>query len=437
MEDPGGTGAFPEILVFFLLIFLGGFFSFFETALSSARKARLRKAAEEGGKKYRRALEAAESPLPLLGAARNWNTLLRILAGAAAGFGVAQYRPVISASGSFAGVAIPVLVLLALSLAAVILGDMIPRFIARAAPERAAAAALPLMAFFCLLGRPFALLAGRVSALAAFDTGKEDSPEAEDELRNALEEGAGTVKSRERTMVEGVFYLGDRPVGTFMTHRSEIQWLDVHAGREEMLAAAAAAGPRGCIPVADGTPDQIRGAVYPEDLYLALLGGLSGGIGPVIRRVRFIPETMSALKALEAFRGGGGDYFFVMDEYGGCAGMVSLRNLIDEIVEVSGPEGEGEEIVKQEDGSWLAPGSVNIDDVSRVLSLESPAGDHQDYHTLAGFILSLSGEIPRAGAAFESSGYRFTVVSMDGNRIDRVRVEALTVHGDQDQGREQ
>ncbi|MDR1419661.1 MAG: hemolysin family protein [Treponema sp.] len=429
MEDPGG--AFPEIPVFFFLIFLGGFFSLFETALSSVRKARLRKAAEAGGGKYRRALEAAESPASLLGAARIWNTLFRILAGVTAGFGAARFRlPMVSAGDPFAGAAVSVLILLAVSLAAVILGDMIPRLVARAAPERAALAALPLMTFFSLLSHPFEILSDRVSALirAVFDTEKEDAPGAEDELRSALEEGkSGAVKSRERTMVEGVFYLGDRPVGTFMTHRSEIQWLDIHSDREEMLAAAAGAGLRGCIPVADGTPDQIRGAVYPEELYLALLGGLPGGLLPVIRRVRFIPETMSALKALEAFRGGEGDYFFVMDEYGGFAGMVSLRNLIDEIVELSGSDAEGEELAKQEDGSWLALGSINIDDVSRVLSLESLAGDHLDYHTLAGFILSLSGEIPRAGASFESSGYRFTVVSMDGNRIDRVRIQGLTV----------
>ncbi|MDR0601141.1 MAG: hemolysin family protein [Treponema sp.] len=432
MEDPGGIAAFPEILLFPVLILWGGFFSLFETALSSSRKAKLRKAAEDGGAKYRRALEAAESPAFLLGAARIWNALLRILAGATAGFGAARYLiPGPDSSGDpFAGILVCALILLFLSIAAVIAGDTIPSFIARAAPERITAAVLPLMNLFGILCRPAAAIADRLSALirAVFDTEEEDaSSEAGDELRQVLEEGnPGAVKSRERTMVEGVFYLGDRPVGTFMTHRSEIQWLDIHAGREEMLAAAAAAGLRGCIPVADGTPDHIRGAVYPEDLYLALLNGLPGGLGPVIRRIRFIPETMSALKALEAFKGGGGDYFFVMDEYGGFAGMVSARNLIDEIVELSGSGAEEEGVVKQEDGSWLAPGAVNIDDISRILSLEELAGDHQDYHTLAGFILSLSGEIPRAGEVFESSGYRFTVTGMDGNRIDRVRISPLT-----------
>jgi putative hemolysin len=280
------------------------------------------------------------------------------------------------------------------------------------------------MTFFALLSQPFSLLAGRISALIGriYNTEEPVPSGPEDELRSALEEGAGgAVKSRERTMVEGVFYLGDRPVGTFMTHRSEIQRLDIHAGKEEILAAAEAAGPQGCIPVADGSADQIAGAVFPEDLYRALLKGLPGGLAAIIHKVRFIPETMSALKALEAFKGGEGDYLFVMDEYGGFAGMVSVKNLIDEMVELAGSE-EEEGIVKQEDGSWLALGSINIDDVSRVLSLESLSGDHQDYHTLAGFILSLAGEIPQSGAVFEWSGCRFTIVSMDGNRIDKVAI---------------
>jgi putative hemolysin len=431
MEDPGGITAFSQIAVILALILWAGFFALFETAVISCSKARLRKAAEEGGKKYRRALEAAESPAFLLGAARTWCTLLRILAGAAAGYRTALYSTIwfVAFKSPAKGALISAAVLLCVSLAAIILGDMIPRLIARAAPEKITAACLPLMTFFVLLSRPFGMLSGRISALISriYNTEEESVPAGSaDELRSALEEGAGgAVKSRERTMVEGVLYLGDRPVGTFMTHRSEIQRLDIHAGKEEIRAAAEAAGPQGCIPVADGTADQIAGAVFPEDLYRALLEDLPGGLAAIIRKVRFIPETMSALKALEAFKGGEGDHLFVMDEYGGFAGMVSVRNLIDEMVELSGSEEKEEGIVKQEDGSWLALGSINIDDVSRILSLENLSGDHQDYHTLAGFILSLAGEIPQPGAVFERLGYRFTVVSMDGNRIDKVLIASL------------
>jgi putative hemolysin len=113
-----------------------------------------------------------------------------------------------------------------------------------------------------------------------------------------------------------------------------------------------------------------------------------------------------------------------MDEYGGFAGLVSLRDLVEEIVgELSAPAPEeAEEIVKQDDGTWIASGSLNIDDAAKSLSLESLSAEHQDYHTLAGFVLSLAEEVPRPGAVFEYRGFRFKVLNMDGNRIDRVLI---------------
>jgi putative hemolysin len=250
----------------------------------------------------------------------------------------------------------------------------------------------------------------------------------EDELRIALLEGekSGIVESEERTMVEGVFYLGDRPVGTFMTHRSEIQWLDIDAGPEAARKAAESGGDQRYFPVADGDLDEVSGAVSNQDILQALLNGPWPGLKALMRTPYFVPETMSALKAFEAFKKAEANYLFVMDEYGGFAGILTVRNLIEEIVgQLSGAASEGEEILKQEDGTWLADGSTNIDDVARDLSLSTLGGDHAEYHTLAGFILYLAGEIPRTGACFDYNGYRFKIVDMDGNRIDKVMISLL------------
>jgi putative hemolysin len=133
---------------------------------------------------------------------------------------------------------------------------------------------------------------------------------------------------------------------------------------------------------------------------------------------------MPALKAFEAFKRGDADFLFAMDEYGGFAGLISLRDLVEEIVgELSAPAPEdAEEIVKQADGARIASGSLNLDDAAKSLSLESLSAEHQDYHTLAGFVLSLAEEVPRPGAVFEYQGFRFKVLKMDGNRIDRVLI---------------
>ena len=250
----------------------------------------------------------------------------------------------------------------------------------------------------------------------------------EEKLRNALLEGekSGVVESEERTMVEGVFYLGDRPVRAFMTHRSEILWLDIEAGPEEARKIVENAGEQLCYPVASGDLDEIRGMVLLQDLFKALIAVSWPGLKSIMRPPYFVPETMSALKAFEAFKKAEARYLFVMDEYGGFAGALTVRNLIEEIVgELSSSSAEEETIVQQHDGSWLAGGGVNIDDAAKALNLERLGEDQGEYHTLAGFILYLAGEIPAAGAHFDYGGYRFTILNIDGNRIDKVTINKL------------
>ena len=250
----------------------------------------------------------------------------------------------------------------------------------------------------------------------------------EEELHLALLEGekSGVVESRERTMVEGVFYLGDRPVSAFMTHRSEIKWLDINADPDEAKRTAEDSGTQLCIPVADGDLDEVAGAVSVQEIYRSLLDENWPGLKSIMRPPYFIPETMSALKAFEAFKKADANDLFVMDEYGGFAGLLTVRNLIEEIVgELSASAEEEEAIIKQEEGTWLADGGVNIDDAARELELSKLGDEQNDYHTLAGFILYLAGEIPRTGACFDYNGYRFKVIDMDGNRIDKVMISRI------------
>jgi putative hemolysin len=132
---------------------------------------------------------------------------------------------------------------------------------------------------------------------------------------------------------------------------------------------------------------------------------------------------MSALKAFEAFKKADASDLFVMDEYGGFAGVLTIRNLIEEIVGELSASGNGEEaLVKQEDGTWLADGGASIDDAAAELELSALAEEQNEYHTLAGFILYLAGEIPREGASFDYGGYRFKVLDLDNNRIDKIQI---------------
>jgi putative hemolysin len=247
----------------------------------------------------------------------------------------------------------------------------------------------------------------------------------EEELRHALLEGekSGVVESRERTMVEGVFYLGDRPVSAFMTHRSEIGWLDINIDPVEAREEVEKSGGQVLFPVVDGDLDEVAGAVSAMDIFRALLKDHWPGLKTIMRTPYFIPETMSALKAFEAFKKADADDLFVMDEYGGFAGVLTVRNLIEEIVGALSASEEGEEtILRQEDGTWLADGGVSIDDAARELNLASLVDEQNDYHTLAGFILYLAGEIPRPGACFDYGGFSFKVQDLDHNRINKILI---------------
>ncbi|MDR2103482.1 MAG: hemolysin family protein, partial [Treponema sp.] len=411
MEDP-----FPAILIILGLLLFSGLISLAETALASSRKPRLRTLAEGGSKKYRRALKAAENSGPYLSAARIWLIFLSITAGVLGGRSITWIADALGQRWQYLApygeLIAAALVLAGLTAMAVLLGDILPKQLGRLAPEGIAARFLPLLRFLSFFSYPFIRLAAALSDLLTENLHPENAPGiTEDELRTVLMEGekSGIVESKERTMVEGVFYLGDRPVETFMIHRSEIFWLDINADAETVRAAVLKNRDQEYFPVADGTLDDIIGAAYVEDILLAFLAGPWQGLRAVMKEPRFVPETMSALKAFEAFRGQKEKYIFVMDEYGGFAGSLSVQDLVEGIVgqlSVSAPEEET--ILPQEDGTWLVDGSVNIDELARTISLSRPEDEHRnghrEYHTLAGFILDLAGEIPKTGANFDYNG---------------------------------
>jgi putative hemolysin len=414
-----------DLLLIAGLIVISGFFSSIETALLSSRKSKLRSKALEANASYKRILEIVEHPGSFLFVLHGWIGFLRIFAGLIGGFRTARYldtalngfepfpycRPLILSVTA-----------LLITLGALVLGELIPRQIALAAPEKLLAGVLPFIRILGFFFRPLVNFSDRCSDLIYRVLHIEASEPGitEDELRLALMEGekSGIVESEERTMVEGVFYLGDRPVGAFMTHRSDIAWLALDAGAEEARKAALENGARQYFPIAAGRLDEVVGMVSVQDILAALLEKPWKGLKAIMTPPRFIPETMSALRAFEVFKREETDFLCVMDEYGGFAGTLSVRDLIEEIVGEF--EVNKEETLPREDGSFSAGGGANIDDVAEALGVDLP--EHQEYHTLAGFILELAGEIPKPGTVFEWRGFKFKITAMDGNRIDKVMI---------------
>ncbi|MCL1930272.1 MAG: hemolysin family protein, partial [Treponema sp.] len=334
------------------LILASGFFSLFEQALGNVRKSRLHKEAadaEEQGRKgkarrYERALKAAENPNRYLMAANFWIIISRTFAAIMTGISVGRTATHIAKTYIAMQVLLPIAVY---TIAVLLIGSILPRLIAGRIPERIAAATLPLLAFFALPLRPFhALMQAAGKQLQPILPPAVEQPGmTEDELHDALLEGekSGIVESKERTMVEGVFYLGDRPLGAFMTHRSDIQWLDINDPPQDIHTKVLEYRSQRCFPVVDGTLDAIIGAAYVEDIILDLASDSPAGLRAITKKAIFAPETMPAIKAFESFRRGKADYLLVMDEYGGFAGMVRVHDLMEEIVgELTSPGAEAE-----------------------------------------------------------------------------------------------
>jgi len=376
MEDPWST-----IVIIPALLLLSGFLSFFEHVLTTRRRPVPQK---KGGLFFTPVQKALENPRAPILTCRFFKNMLRILCAVLAGFHLIEIHVPLHRNIMIVAAA------LVLGIASFLLGELIPKLLARIAPEKKGI--------------------------------------TEDELRLALMEGekSGIVESHERTMVEGVFYLGDRPIGAFMTHRSEIQWLDINAPAEENYAKALEYRSQRCFPVINGSPDVIVGAAYLEDIILDHGEPNPRGLQAVMKKVQFVPETMPAVKAFESFKNSEVNFLFVMDEYGGLAGIVSAKALVEEIVgNLSGSRQEEEPLIRQEDGVWYADGLLNIDEAAEVLSLPIHDAEHSSYHTLAGFVLFLAGELPRPGDSFVYQGYRFLVKQMDGNRIDKLEISKI------------
>ncbi|MCL2443184.1 MAG: hemolysin family protein [Treponema sp.] len=410
------------IIITFTLILFSGFFSLFNSAFNLCRKTRLEK---ERALRYKAVLKTQENPHNILLACHLWSNIMKVFAALFATYTIINYT--LAYYVRYHLILFFILSALIIGIVITFFGDALPKLISRTKPEKIAAILLPVMKILAIPVIPFTLPAVKFASFfnakirPEIDDNNITEEELQDELRNTLLEGekSGIVESKERTMVEGVFYLGDRPVGAFMTHRSEIQWLDINTPYEEVKIKAIEHRDQRCFPVVNASPDEIIGAVYLEDIILGQK------LRSIIKKAQFVPETMPAIKAFESFKQGQSDFLFVMDEYGGLAGLISITALVEEIVgELSIPVANEEPIILQEDGSWIADGALNIDDAAKVLSL-SGLGEEGDFHTLAGLILHLAEELPRVGDCLEYQGYRFKVTEKDGNRINKLLINKI------------
>jgi len=420
-----------DVLLLLLLIALNGIFAMSEIAVVSARRARLIQLAEEGSKGARHALTLASEPTRFLSSVQVGITSIGILNGAI-GEGVIAARlrpaleqvPLLAPYADTLSLAIMVAVLTYVSL---IIGELVPKRIALIHPETIASVIARPMEVVAGVTRPivFLLSVSTDSILRLFRVRQAKQPGVTaDEIRVMLEQGAeeGVFEPTEHELVTNVLNLDERHVGAVLTPRSNIVYVDIRDS-VDTLREKLREQPHSVLPLCDGSLDKVLGFVRSTKVLERFLERGQPDLPSLAEPPLFVPETMTLMKLLEQFKRTHLPIALVVDEFGDVEGLVSFTDVISSIVgDLPMEPGEEPAIVQREDGSWLLDGAVDLDTALRTLEAEAMISDEdrQHFHTLGGLAMVALGRVPRTGDVFERGDYRFEVVDMDGNRVDRI-----------------
>jgi len=419
------------------LILINALFAMSEMALSASRKARLQVLVEAGDPGAVAAMDLHDKPTKFLSTVQIGITSIGVLNGivgeaAFAGPLSAWLQEQLPLSPTVAGWTATGLVVLIITFVTIIFGELVPKRIGQLHPEAVAVVMARPMQALSRATRPFvALLSLSTDAvLRLLGQHRKAGPGVtEEEIAASLEEGleSGVIEQQEHQMVRNVFRLDDRQIGSMMVPRAEIAWLDVNAPLEETLATMAENG-RSRYPVCRGGLDDVIGVLPAHRLVTPVVRGQPVNLADHLQASVFVPETLSGMELLEHLRASTSELVFVVDEYGAVQGLITERDVLEAITgEFTVPSGEDAWAVKREDGSWLMDGLIPVPEMKDRLDLrELPEEDRGRYNTLAGMIMLLLGRLPATADAVEWEGWRFEVVDLDGKRVDKVLVSALT-----------
>lgn len=430
------TNVLFDIFILILLAVGNGIFAMAEIAVVSARKARLQERAENGHPGAAAALDAASNLNRFLSTIQIGITLIGIYAGVFGGMTLARVIesslsqvPVLAPYGHTIGV---VVVVVGTTYLTLVIGELVPKRIALAAAEDIAVLVARPMRLLSRLAYPMVRLLS-ISTDAVMKIlpvqASQEPPVTEGDIRLLMERGtkAGVLEQAERDIVDRTLRLDDIKVDAIMTPGTQIIWLDLEDDRENILRKAIDGG-RTRYPVCRKHLDDVVGAIRVRDLFAQVIDcdpETKIDLESILFQPVFIVESMPALNVLELFRKHKTHLAIVLDEFGAVEGIVTMQDFLEEIVgEVPAYMEEGEpDAIQREDGSWLIDGLMPINVFSQRFPIpDLPPEEIGDYHTLAGFVVTRIGQIPSSADQFEWGGYRFEVVDMDKNRVDKVLV---------------
>ncbi len=420
-----------QLSIILLLILVNGFFAMAEIALVSARPARLQPLAAEGSRGAEAALELKGDPSRLLATVQIGITVIAVLSGTygEATLGEHLQGYLIEYGGLLARYAHAIsmaVVVIGISYFSLILGELVPKRLALSHPERIAAAVARFMRGMARVGAPLEWLLSATTdlILRILPLHGEPVPVTDEEIGFMLREGvaAGHIPLAETAIVEMALRLGDRRIGTLMTPRTQIEFLDLDDPEEETRGRIRDSA-YSRFPVLQGGTHQLAGIVQVKDLLVASLAGQPFNLRAALRPPLFLPNTVMVLRALEVFKTSDEPMALVVDEYGDLEGLVTLTDILEALVgDIPGTGESDPRIVHREDGTWLVEGMLGLDELKRVLGVAHLPGEDPEFHTLGGYLMAQLNRVPMVADRITADSYRFEIVEMDGRRVDRVLI---------------
>lgn len=396
----------------------------------TANRSRLERMRDEGDRGAGSALLLLENPTQFLSTIQIGITAIGVLNGIVGESALAEplanaisrlgVDPAISSGGA------TFLVVALVTYFTIVVGELVPKRLAQANAENIARLVARPLSVLAVVAHPFVVLLSFSTDNLLRVLGKGDLRHdnlTEDDIRAVLAQGsaAGIIDPLEHEMVRKVFRLDDRPIASLMTPRSEIVYLDIEWDLGTNLGRVLDSD-HTHFPVCEGGVDNIKGVASTKHLLQQSLKGHVLNVEKQLQTAVFVPESLTGMKLLDQFRSSGTQIAFVIDEYGELQGLVTVHDVMEALAGEFKPEDpEDAWAVQREDGSWLLDGLTPIPELKDILALPMvPDEDKGRYHTLSGMIMWLMDRLPRTGDLVEWGGWRFEIVDLDGNRVDKV-----------------
>ena len=417
-----------SVAVVLLLILVAALFVAAETALVSLRDTQVKSLSQRGGRRGAAVARLAENPNRWLAAVQIGVTLTALLSSAYGAVTLSETAADALREAGMRDTPADVLsvvgVTLVIGFVSLVVGELVPKRIALQRPEGVARAFAPVLDRIASFARPVIwLLSHSTDAVVRVlgsdpNTGREGI--SDEELRG-LVASHESLSKEERRLIDEVFAAGQRQLREVLVPRTEVEFLDASSTISKALKDTQAQS-HSRYPVIRGSADEVLGFVHIRDLVGA--NRSTKKVGDVVREVMQLPDTKRVLPALSEMRRDGQHLALVVDEYGGTAGIVTLEDLIEEVIgdirDEYDPAVAGARTLKG--GDVEVDGLLNLDEFTEQTGVELPDGP---YETVAGYVMAALGHVPKAGEAVEGPGVRLKVTELDGRRVSRVRVTPL------------